>query len=91
VIRLALVYPLLYGFRMDGYDIFFSYRHTMIDVARPIVKSLRAQNLRALTVFFDETAIGNFEGITPAIAAGLAGAKVFVALYSKDYPQSRPY
>ncbi|GHI04262.1 hypothetical protein AQI88_38880 [Streptomyces cellostaticus] len=67
-------------------DAFFSYARTDRERVLPVVEGLRAAGLK---VFLDETGIDEFEGITPAIQAALAQARLFVAFYSTTYP-TRP-
>ena len=70
----------------EQYDVFVSHAHK--DGARPreIAGALRLAGLR---VWFDETDIENFEGITPAVENGLANSKVLLAFYSETYPTRR--
>jgi tetratricopeptide (TPR) repeat protein len=68
------------------YDVFVSYAHTDRARVQPLVAALRALGLK---VWFDETDISTFEGITRAITQGLAHAKGLLAFYSKTYPTRR--
>jgi hypothetical protein len=69
-----------------SFDIFLS--HAWVDGDRPrwIAEALRAAGLR---VWFDETAIEDFESITRAIKEGLANSRALLAYYSRMYPQRR--
>ncbi len=69
------------------YDVIVSYRHADADQVRPLVEALRALGL---AVWFDESAIGDFESITGAIRQGLAGSRALLSWYSATYPASRP-
>src|SRR5690349_7183944 len=89
--RHSTIFPLLwFGWRqlrmLPEYDVFVS--HAWVDGDRPrqIADALTAVGLK---VWFDETEIKDFEGITRAIQQGLATAKVLLAFYSKAYPTRR--
>ncbi|QQP93747.1 tetratricopeptide repeat protein (plasmid) [Skermanella sp. TT6] len=68
------------------YDIFFSYAHADRDAALPVIKALKARNLR---VFHDETEITDGESIRRRIMEGLGRARMLVAWYSATYPTRR--
>jgi tetratricopeptide (TPR) repeat protein len=70
-----------------GYDVFISYRHVHAERVRPMVQALERRGVR---VWFDETDIDDFAGITNAAAQGIAEAKAVLAYFSADYPHSRP-
>ena len=55
------------------YDIFFSYAHADRDAALPVIKALKARNLR---VFHDETEITDGESIRRRIMEGLGRARM---------------
>jgi hypothetical protein len=61
------------------YDVFMSHAHADGARVKPLVQALRA---RGLQVWFDETEIATFEGITRSISDGLANAKALIGLYS---------
>jgi hypothetical protein len=69
-----------------AYDVFMSYRHSRAADARRLRDVLQARDLR---VWFDETDIPDFAGITAQAREGIAAAKVLLAYYSADYPESR--
>ena len=64
-----------------------SYRHSDDEVVQSLVEALKAHDFR---VWVDQSAIRDFEGITPAAKAGLAESKALVAFYSAQYPKSSP-
>jgi hypothetical protein len=65
-----------------SYDVFLSFAGTDRPAGRALAAELRNRGLR---VFFDEEAIGFFEGITEAIRNSLEVSKVLVAYYSVEY------
>jgi tetratricopeptide (TPR) repeat protein len=69
-----------------GYDLFVSYRHADGGPVRVLVEALRQQGLR---VWFDDTAIPNFAGITAEASRGIDTSKALLVYYSAKYPQSR--
>ena len=71
----------------ESYDVFFSYRRIDLAQATPLLDALRAAGLR---VWRDTTDLADNAPITPEIRRGLAASKVLVALYSSNYPLSRP-
>lgn len=70
----------------DTYDVFLSYAHA---------DKIRVQSLRdslvacGLIVWFDDTDIDVFDGITAAVERGLRRSKAFIAFYSSSYPTRR--
>lgn len=68
------------------YDVFVSYAHADRGVAVSIVRALQRRGLR---VWFDETLIETFDGITRSIEHGLAASKALVAIYSPLYGTRR--
>jgi tetratricopeptide (TPR) repeat protein len=71
----------------DVFDIFVSYRHSDGSIVRSLVASLQRKGLR---VWFDESSIQDFGGISDAARQGLAQSKALVVYYSADYPLSAP-
>ena len=69
------------------FDVFVSYRRTDSQTVRLLVDSLKH---RGLVVWFDETLIPDFGGITDSVRQGLAESKALVVFYSAGYPQSSP-
>ncbi|HEY6693962.1 MAG TPA: tetratricopeptide repeat protein [Solirubrobacteraceae bacterium] len=69
-----------------AWDVFLSYRHADAEGARRLRDALAAHDLR---VWFDETDIPDFAGITEQAREGIAGAKALLAYYSAGYPESR--
>jgi class 3 adenylate cyclase len=69
------------------FDVFVSYRRTDQAIVRQLVDSLKR---RGLVVWFDETSIPDFGGITDSVRQGLAESKALLVFYSADYPQSSP-
>jgi hypothetical protein len=66
-------------------DVFISHTWAAADLAG--ARTLRdALVRREVTVWFDETEIETFEGLSEQVATGLARAKVFVPWYSEHYP-----
>jgi hypothetical protein len=69
-----------------AFDLLMSYAHADGVRVKPLVQALRASGLR---VWFDETDIVDFQGITRSIGEGHANAKALVAFYSEVYPSRR--
>jgi tetratricopeptide (TPR) repeat protein len=69
------------------FDVFVSYRRTDTDTVRSLVDSMRR---RGLSVWFDETAVPDFGGITESVRQGLADSKALLVFYSSSYPLSSP-
>ena len=69
------------------HDVFVSYRHSDSAAARLLVAALQD---RGLTIWFDESSIGDFGSITAAATDGLAQSKALVVYYSEQYPLSAP-
>ena len=69
------------------FDVFVSYRRTDQAIVRLLVDSLKR---RGLVVWFDETSIPDFGGITDSVRQGLAESKALLVFYSAEYPQSSP-
>jgi hypothetical protein len=75
------------GTVVAAFDIFISYRRKDAEQVMPLVPALRRHGL---TVWLDQSEIGEFAPITDKIRQGLGESKVLLAWYSEDYPQSRP-
>ena len=69
------------------FDVFVSYRHSDGVIVRRLVAALER---RGLQVWFDETAIPDFGGITDEARRGLAESKALLVFYSATYPHSSP-
>ena len=69
------------------FDVFVSYRHSDAEVVRHLVSALEQQGMR---VWFDESSIPDFGGITDSARIGLAESKALLIYYSSDYPHSSP-
>jgi tetratricopeptide (TPR) repeat protein len=69
------------------FELFISYRRTDAEHVRPLVETLRKYGV---SVWQDQSEIGEFTAITDAIRHGLAESKALLAWYSEEYPQSRP-
>jgi tetratricopeptide (TPR) repeat protein len=65
------------------WDVFLSFTWTDAEAVDVVEQALLEHGL---TVFRDAHCISEFEPITDEIVAGLAGAKVLLAYYSKRYP-----
>jgi hypothetical protein len=70
----------------EQYDLFVSYARADSARVAPLVTALRAVGLK---VWFDETDVADFQGITDAISRDLANAKALLAFYSAIYPTRR--
>jgi tetratricopeptide (TPR) repeat protein len=68
------------------YDIFLSYARADSEFAEPLREALAARGLR---IFFDESEIEDFAGITGRLTGALARSKALLALYSITYPRRR--
>jgi tetratricopeptide (TPR) repeat protein len=69
------------------FDAFVSYRHSDAETVRSLVAALERRGLR---LWFDESLIPAFGGISDAARQGLAESKAIVVHYSEEYPQSAP-
>jgi class 3 adenylate cyclase len=69
------------------FDVFVSYRRSDTDTVRSLVDSMRR---RGLSVWFDDTEVPDFGGITESVRQGLADSKALLVYYSLSYPQSSP-
>ena len=70
----------------DPYDVFLSYDRADAVIARPLRDALIE---KGLAVFFDESEIEDFQGITSRLDVGLARSKALLAVYSETYPTRR--
>jgi hypothetical protein len=70
----------------SSYDVFLSYPRADRAAVQPIAQALRDHGLQ---VFVDAPEIEDFTRITSSITDGLAGSRVLVAYYSKQYPTRR--
>ena len=71
----------------DVFDAFVSYRHSDANVVKGLVERLGRCGFR---IWFDESAIPDFGGISDAAREGLASSKALIVYYSADYPLSAP-
>jgi TIR domain len=72
---------------VPDFDLFISYRRKDVERVLPLVAALRAEGL---SVWLDQSEIGEFVPITDKIRHGLAESRALLAWYSEAYPQSRP-
>jgi TIR domain/Tetratricopeptide repeat/NB-ARC domain len=70
----------------DCYDVFISYAHVDSVAVKQLAGALVASGLR---VWFDESDIPTFAGISQRVSQGLAQSRAFLAYYSKIYPTRR--
>ena len=75
------------GAPVVAFDVFVSYRRKDAEQVLPLVAALRQ---RGLSVWLDQSEIGEFAPITDKIRQGLAESKALLAWYSEEYPRSRP-
>ncbi|MDS1272239.1 toll/interleukin-1 receptor domain-containing protein [Lipingzhangella sp. LS1_29] len=69
-----------------AWDVFVSYARRDIARVRPLVAALRAVGL---SVFTDDTAIGDFAAISHTIRTELARSRLLLVYYSTAYPRRR--
>src|ERR1700735_242817 len=70
----------------DNYDVFISYAHVDSAAVKQLVAALVARGLR---VWFDESDIPTFAGISQRVAQGLTQSRAFLIYYSRIYPTRR--
>lgn len=70
---------------VDSYDVFLSFTRTTPGAIDEIERVVRALEAKRLTVFQD-VRIDEFDGITARLVGALAGSKVLLAHYSKQFP-----
>lgn len=71
---------------VEKYDVFLSYTRSSPGAEEQAVRMEHALCGRGLRVFRD-TRIDEFDGITSALVTALAGSKVLLAYYTRDYPK----
>lgn len=76
----------LHAASAESYDVFLSFTRTSPRAARQTARLQRALERRGLRVFRDER-IDDFLGITKELVAALAGSKVLLAYYTREFPR----